>query len=146
MTSAKFSGLWTPPSFHCQYQIHATSLPLVTNWPPQPPLSDDVIYVWPQGKIRRNPCQIRGLALPLLPLRVRSLPKWKSDRVYISFINQPLLNYLKPLRDSSTAVKNGSKVEWTHITLERRSPKVIKGICKHSQTSAIYFWFNSPVW
>ena len=31
MMSAKFSGFWTP-SPPCQYQIHATSPPLVRNW------------------------------------------------------------------------------------------------------------------
>ena len=36
MTSVKFSGFLTPP---VQYQIHATSLPLVRNWPTPSPLS-----------------------------------------------------------------------------------------------------------
>ena len=48
MTSAKFLGFWTP-SPPCQYQIHATSLPLFRYWPTSSlPLSTNVICEWPQ--------------------------------------------------------------------------------------------------
>ena len=48
MTSAKFSGFWILPLPPCQYQIHATSLPLVKNWPiPSLPLRADVICACP---------------------------------------------------------------------------------------------------
>ena len=46
MTSANFLEFWTP-SPPCQCQIHATSLPIIRNWPtPSLPLSSD--WQWHQ--------------------------------------------------------------------------------------------------
>ena len=58
MTSARFSGFWTPsppcPHFAQIYSSKSTQPPLLClllGYPPPPPPGVDVLYVWPLSRI-----------------------------------------------------------------------------------------------